>query len=99
MPGKELWETGAESEDKDLDEVEEEASGVDPEPEPDQAPEPVPAPARPVDEGQGRGGAYRLDEAGNRIRVSATASDGVRERNKVSNAGPFAGRRHDREQP
>ncbi len=94
MPGNELWETGAESEDEDLDEVEEEASEAAPEPEPDPKPEPAPAPVRPVDEGRGRGGAYRLDEQGNRIRVSATASDGVRERNKASNAGPFAGRRH-----
>ncbi len=53
----------------------------------------------PIDEGAGgRGGAYRLDHDGNRIRVSGTVADGARERNKADNAGPFAGRRHDQDQ-
>ncbi len=51
-----------------------------------------------VDEGRGRGGAYRLDADGNRVRVSGTTPDGAKERNQAQNAGPFAGRKH-RERP
>ncbi len=90
MPGKKLWEEHVE--DEDLEEVEVVEAR---EPDPESVP-PVPVP---VDEGAGgKGGSYRLDEAGNRIRVSGTESDGARERNKASNAGPFAGRKH-RERP
>ncbi len=95
MSGKKLWEEHVE--DEDLEEVEAvEAREQESDPEPAA---PAPVPASPVDEGAGRkGGSYRLDEAGNRIRVDGTESDGVRERNKANNAGPFAGRKH-RERP
>ncbi len=96
MSGKDFWNRD-ESEDEELDEVEaEEASDSDSGPASDSAP--APPPAR-IDEGAGgKGGAYVLDGQGNRIRVSGTSSDGAKDLNKASNAGPFAGRKH-RERP
>ena len=97
MPGKKLWERNEDDEDEGLEAAGEGNSWKEPEPEPDPEPEPEPGPVRhvPYDEGAGgRGGAYRLDENGNRVRVSGTKADGAREKNTAANKGVFAGRKH-----
>ena len=100
MPGKKLWERDEdEHEDEGLEVAGEGDSWEEPDPEPDPEPEPVPVRHVPYDEGAGgRGGSYRLDENGNRVRVSGTKADGVRDKNKAANKGAFAGRKH-RERP